>query len=82
MALLQPSWSDDAACHGADARLFFSPEAGELKEARLQRERTAKEMCRRCRVRELCLDDALSRHESYGIWGGYTEQERRGLRRR
>ena len=82
MALLQPCWSDQAACHGAEAALFFSPQLVELKEARLRRERAAKDICRRCPVRERCLDEALRRRESYGIWGGCTEQERRDLLRR
>jgi WhiB family redox-sensing transcriptional regulator len=41
----------------------------------------AKRICASCAVREECLEAALARHESYGIWGGLNEFERRGLLR-
>lgn len=82
MALIQPSWADDAACRGAERHLFFSPDVLENKETRLKRERQAKLLCRACPVREDCLAEAMSSRESYGIWGGLTEQERRSLLRR
>ena len=82
MALLHPSWSDDAACRGELGVLFFSPDVVETKEVRAQRERRAKQICRECPVREACLESALTQRESYGIWGGFTEQERRALLRR
>jgi WhiB family redox-sensing transcriptional regulator len=82
MALVQPSWADDASCRGPERVLFFSPELYERKEHRLRRERQAKRLCGQCPVREECLETALAMNESYGIWGGLTEQERRLLRRR
>ncbi|MDT2005832.1 WhiB family transcriptional regulator [Rhodococcus opacus] len=42
---------------------------------------TAKQVCRGCPVRAQCLDHALEARESHGIWGGYTEDERRRLPR-
>jgi WhiB family redox-sensing transcriptional regulator len=47
----------------------------------LERELVAKRICASCGVREECLEAALARHESYGIWGGLNEFERRGLLR-
>lgn len=82
MALVLPTWSDEAACRGAEGLLFFSPDTFESKEQRIRRERHAKELCKKCPVREACLETALATRESYGIWGGLTEQERRALLRR
>ena len=82
MALLRAEWSDAAACRGVEGLLFFSPEVSESKDARLRRERQAKQLCADCPVRENCLSTALTQRESYGIWGGLTEIERRALLRR
>jgi hypothetical protein len=37
-------------------------------------------MCDRCVVREACLEYALE-HESYGIWGGANEKDRKKIRK-
>jgi len=58
---------------------FLSADSAERKEDRLERELVAKRICASCGVREECLEAALARHESYGIWGGLNEIERRGL---
>ena len=42
----------------------------------MQRERRAKEMCRRCPVINQCRSHALEVGEPYGIWGGLSETER------
>lgn len=39
----------------------------------------AKNICSRCPVRNLCLDYALEFKIEHGIWGGYTERERRNI---
>jgi WhiB family redox-sensing transcriptional regulator len=39
--------------------------------------RTAKTICNRCIVQDLCLDYALDSNEPYGIWGGLLPEERR-----
>ena len=72
-------WRDRASCRGEDPELFFpigstGPVLAQIAEA--------KEVCAQCPVREACLDFALSTGQAYGIWGGLTEDERRGLRRR
>jgi WhiB family redox-sensing transcriptional regulator len=82
MAVVHPTWADEAACRGVEGVLFFSPLVVELKDARLARERRAKAICQQCPVREECLETALSQRESYGIWGGLNEMERRALLRR
>ncbi|MCZ9346675.1 WhiB family transcriptional regulator, partial [Streptomyces sp. TRM76130] len=42
----------------------------------------AKAVCRRCPVRERCLEWALDSGQSIGVWGGTDENERRALKRR
>jgi len=65
----------------SEGALFYPADSAERKEDRLERELVAKRICASCGVREECLEAALARHESYGIWGGLNEIERRGLLR-
>jgi WhiB family transcriptional regulator, redox-sensing transcriptional regulator len=41
----------------------------------------AKQICGRCPVQARCLNWALDHEAAFGIWGGFTEVERRDLRR-
>lgn len=66
-------WKPFANCSGLDPDLFF-PERGEPTAP-------AKEVCSVCVVRAECLEYALVGRETYGVWGGTSEQERRRLRR-
>lgn len=81
------SWHNQAACrplHPSDlemADLFFGPEK-EGPVAKAQRERLAKQVCRRCVVIDRCLAYALDADEKFGVWGGQSEEELRRLRRR
>ncbi|MGJ3562139.1 WhiB family transcriptional regulator [Streptomyces sp. INA 01156] len=72
-------WRTRAACRDEDPDLFFP--IGTSGSALLQTER-AKAVCRRCPVREQCLDWAMESGQSLGVWGGTSETERRALRRR
>ncbi len=66
-------WQDDAACRGADPKLFFPASPDEVPfEARL--------LCSDCDVRIECLEHAL-RHEDFGVWGGTSEAQRDQVRR-
>ncbi len=67
------TWQRLANCLGVDPDLFF-PERGVST-------REAKEVCRGCVVRDDCLDYAVANGEKFGIWGGMSERERRGVRR-
>jgi WhiB family transcriptional regulator, redox-sensing transcriptional regulator len=69
-------WRRRAACRGADPELFF-PEG--TSSPALRAAAQAKQICAACPVRALCLDWALSRGGGFGIWGGRTEEERRGF---
>jgi WhiB family redox-sensing transcriptional regulator len=81
MAITPLDWTDAAACRNSEGALFYPADSAERKEDRLERELIAKRICASCGVREECLEAALARHESYGIWGGLNEFERRGLLR-
>jgi WhiB family transcriptional regulator, redox-sensing transcriptional regulator len=71
-------WQRDAACRGMDSTLFFHP-PNERDTARSDRADRAKAICRSCPVITECLDHALRVRESYGVWGGHTEDERARL---
>jgi WhiB family redox-sensing transcriptional regulator len=73
-------WQLDAACRDADPAVFFYLD-NERGEPRADRVRAAKKICLRCPVRARCLNYALDARETHGIWGGYTGDERRKLRR-
>jgi WhiB family redox-sensing transcriptional regulator len=81
MAITSLDWSNAAACRDSEGSLFYSADTTERKEDRLEREQLAKRICAGCAVRDECLQAALERHESYGIWGGLNEFERRSLTR-
>lgn len=34
-----------------------------------------------CALREVCLRHAIDNHESYGVWGGTSERDRRKIQR-
>ncbi|WP_307851609.1 WhiB family transcriptional regulator [Micromonospora sp. C41] len=69
-----PTWHEDALCRQYPADLFF-PERGENATY-------AKAICRRCPVRDRCLQWALDKREQHGVWGGTTEKDRRDMQRR
>ncbi len=82
MVLSKAPWSDLAACRGEESHLFYSPDNAESRDARQRRERRAKQLCANCPVVEECREASLAQRESYGIWGGLNEMERRALLRR
>ena len=73
-----PDWRDAAACLEVDPDLFFPDD---IRSARAQ-VKMAKLICRGCPVNATCLNWALASGQEAGVWGGLTEAERRGLRRR
>jgi WhiB family redox-sensing transcriptional regulator len=72
-------WRHRATCLEEDPELFFP--IGNTGPALLQIEE-AKAVCRRCEVRETCLQWALDTGQDAGVWGGMSEDERRALKRR
>lgn len=67
-------WRSDAACLGVGGDLFF-PTKGSSAHA-------AKRICASCPVTNDCLEFSLENNEQYGVWGGLSESERQGVRRR
>jgi WhiB family redox-sensing transcriptional regulator len=69
----ESSWQDLAMCTQTDPDAFY-PELGESTGP-------ARAVCRICPVSAPCLQYAIDNGEEWGIWGGLSERERRGLRR-
>ncbi len=71
-------WRDQAACRFADVELFFPVGATGTAIDKIE---AAKAVCRRCPVRDACLQFAFETKQEAGVWGGTDEDERRRLRR-
>lgn len=67
------SWWDRAACAEHEPELWF-PAKGQGGDA-------AKAICCACSVRIQCLSYAMRHPSLDGIWGGWSPEERRRLRR-
>lgn len=66
-------WREQAICAQTDPAIFF-PEPGQHPHA-------ARKVCSVCPVRTVCLADAITSREAYGVRGGLTPNERRQLTR-
>jgi WhiB family transcriptional regulator, redox-sensing transcriptional regulator len=53
---------EDLPCRVHDAELWFARVPADLERA--------KELCRSCAARVVCLSDAVERREPWGVWGG------------
>lgn len=71
------TWMKHGLCRQVDTAIFF-PE-GRGAAITIQTEQ-AKQVCNRCPVRATCLEWALDTGQHSGVWGGMSEDERRGLR--
>jgi WhiB family transcriptional regulator, redox-sensing transcriptional regulator len=70
------AWKEDGRCRGLGERVtivFYPERGGNTKEA--------KAICKKCPVKQTCLDYALENNMTDGIWGGMTEGERKRLKR-
>lgn len=65
------AWKQEGLCSQTDPDLFF-PEQGDSAVV-------PKRICKRCPVRQLCLQYALDHREPHGVWGGITAHERRHM---
>jgi WhiB family redox-sensing transcriptional regulator len=70
---LDETWRLRASCKGVGLEVFFVEKGASTK--------IAKKICQYCIVRSDCLNFALDNNETYGIWGGCGERERRRLKR-
>jgi WhiB family redox-sensing transcriptional regulator len=73
------NWRSESACREEDPELFFPVGNNPAADAKAAE---AKQVCKRCPVRELCLQWAMDTNQDAGVWGGLTEGERRNLKRR
>jgi WhiB family redox-sensing transcriptional regulator len=63
-------------CRNNDPEIWFP--VGTVGMALYQTEH-AKTLCHSCPIEEACLAYALSYPETYGVWGGMSEEERRNI---
>ena len=68
------SWQESALCAHTNPEAFFPEKGGSIREAKL--------VCQQCPVKAACLEYALAHNERFGLWGGLSERERRGLTNR
>jgi WhiB family redox-sensing transcriptional regulator len=61
-------------CAETDPEVFF-PEKGQPND-------DAKRICGGCEARAECLEFAIETVQEFGVWGGWSENERRAYRRR
>lgn len=67
-------WMDSAACRDYDSELWFNTDD--------YSKQAAKRICRGCKVRDDCLNWAITTGQKDGTLGGFTEHERKLLIRR
>lgn len=67
------TWKLMGKCRGLDPELFHPMRGDDRGLA------AARAVCRECEVRRACLDYGLT--EKRGVWGGFSEAERRRIRR-
>ena len=71
-SLIDSDWIGRANCRGVSPDIFF-PTRGEPTDE-------AKAVCQGCAVRDECLESALINHDTHGVWGGTSENQRRKIR--
>jgi WhiB family redox-sensing transcriptional regulator len=73
-------WQAVGLCRERASAQFFHPDDDLGRISRRLRETAAKRLCERCPVRAECATHALSVGEEYGVWGGFSENDRARLR--
>lgn len=71
-------WMQDGLCAQTDPAIFFPEGVGNAITTQVKE---AKKVCRRCPVKDACLEWALDTGQSAGVWGGLSEDERAPMRR-
>ncbi len=85
IAQLQPiseawEWQILGQCRERKGTQFFHPDDDLGRISRRLREAAAKRVCDGCPVRRQCATHALTVGEEYGVWGGFSENDRSMLR--
>ncbi len=77
-------WQDDAACRDlplAEINRIFFPGGDHVGKHPARLDREGVRICKTCPVQNECLDSALEMDIAHGIYGGFTEMERRRITR-
>jgi WhiB family redox-sensing transcriptional regulator len=64
-------WADWGVCAETDPEAFFPEKGGS--------NRLAKRVCAGCPVAEECLAYAVEHEIDFGVWGGLSARQRRGM---
>jgi WhiB family redox-sensing transcriptional regulator len=64
-------WADWAICGETDPEAFFPEKGGS--------NRLAKRVCANCPVADECLAYAVENEIDFGVWGGLSARQRRGM---
>jgi WhiB family redox-sensing transcriptional regulator len=67
------AWMARGSCTNLPADTFFPTDSVGVA--------SAQKICRSCKVRELCLEYALTNHLAHGVWGGTSERQRLRIQR-
>jgi WhiB family redox-sensing transcriptional regulator len=70
------AWRLRAACDPTTAHLFYVPDDGETRAAKIARVAKAQALCAACPVRTPCRDWALASGDRWAIAGGTTPEQR------
>lgn len=73
-------WQLLGRCRDRSGTQFFHPDDDLGRISRRLREAAAKRVCRSCPVQRQCATHALTVGEEYGVWGGFSENDRYLLR--
>lgn len=73
-------WQLLGRCRDRSGTQFFHPDDDLGRISRRLREAAAKRLCSACPVRRQCATHALTVGEEYGVWGGFSENDRHLLR--
>jgi WhiB family transcriptional regulator, redox-sensing transcriptional regulator len=73
-------WQLLGRCRDRSGTQFFHPDDDLGRISRRLREAAAKRLCGSCPVRRQCATHALIVGEEYGVWGGFSENDRYLLR--
>jgi WhiB family redox-sensing transcriptional regulator len=73
-------WQSVGRCREPGGAQFFHPDEDLGRISRRLREAAAIRLCQSCPVRAECATHALTVGEEYGVWGGFTENDRTVLR--
>ena len=72
-----PFFDGSQVCSQIDPELFFPEDKLDAQ----QKIKVVRPICQSCEFKNPCLEYALKHKDLYGIWGGFTEQERKSMRR-